>query len=391
MPEQYLKDKIRVLPSSYKITDADRQEGYLAAGLDLGWPAIILGDPTIIQFGFGCRQFVTEARMLRRFTTRASICRDKSISYLYLTKLGKFPLPRSCTVSTYKNFLVNYQKYRMPLVIKPATAGYFKGISFWAGGQAVLPRLYAHARRLSPNVIVEEFCRGKEYRVVTYGSKVISAITPYEQAESVIGDGKSTAEELVKINIKKLPRRYPFKRRVIKKFLGLYKFNLWSVIPKGKKVKFYGRSNMNVEVTNKMHEDHKKILEDVGRVLGQGVYGIDYICPDISRPFRKVRGWINEVNANPEIKLNDMAFETERRESIFIRILKETGLCSADLWIPIYRGQRRVNNVDEVARMSNQKPREVTFLSRHKITGAQVKYPLLYYLVCDSVSAIKLK
>ena len=133
----------------------------------------------------------------------------------------------------------------------------------------------------------------------------------------VIGDGRSTIEELVELTNAD-PRRGVGHEKVLTRIkfdhaavalLADQGYKLGDVPPAGETVKLTLTGNMStggisIDRTFEAHPDNVEIAEEAARMVGLDIAGIDFICPDITEPVRETGGAICEVNAAPGFRMH---------------------------------------------------------------------------------------
>ena len=61
---------------------------------------------------------------------------------------------------------------------------------------------------------------------------------------------------------------------------------------------------ISIDRTFEAHPDNVDIAEEAARVVGLDIAGIDFLCPDITKPVRETGGAICEVNAAPGFRMH---------------------------------------------------------------------------------------
>jgi cyanophycin synthetase len=84
-----------------------------------------------------------------------------------------------------------------PVTIKPLDANQGKGVTTSCSTPEEVERAFAFARKYGRHVIVEEFLRGRDYRVLVTGNKIAAA--SWRRPPHVTGDGVSSVRALVEL------------------------------------------------------------------------------------------------------------------------------------------------------------------------------------------------
>src|SRR4029079_18032151 len=133
----------------------------------------------------------------------------------------------------------------------------------------------------------------------------------------VVGDGRSTVEELVDLTNAD-PRRGVGHEKVLTRMrvdapagerLASQGHKLDSVPEQGETVKLTLTGNMStggisIDRTFEAHPENVEIAEESVRMIVLDIAGIDFICPDITEPVRDTGGAICEVNAAPGFRMH---------------------------------------------------------------------------------------
>lgn len=130
-------------------------------------------------------------------------CADKGQT-LKLLKRGKVSVPegRDFTSNTTTEELLKYaEQLGYPLVLKPSTGGGGGGFGVVTNikSNEEMEKYIIRLKRILPksSIIIERFFVGEDFRVNVFNGKVIGAF--HRRAQSLVGDGKHTLEELLKI------------------------------------------------------------------------------------------------------------------------------------------------------------------------------------------------
>ncbi len=229
-------------------------------------------------------------------------------------------LPRAYLVYSFLQAKNCAQKLGFPLIVKPRQGSLTQGVSL-VRRQEELRSAYRLARSFSRSVILEEFIKGKHFRVLILGNKVfvVQRIPFFVQ-----GDGKSTIGELVQKENKKRRELYshlpephfvPKKREEIKEVLSRRRLSENSILPKGKKLIFDWRialayGGVVEELTTQLTSKAKREFGSLARKLGLRLVGFDVIA----KSFRNLslrNAYFIEANTYPYLSLHQYPFRGE--------------------------------------------------------------------------------
>lgn len=216
-----------------------------------------------------------------------------------------------------------------PLVVKPRNTNYGTGITVFTKkvSKKQIMDAIAYAFKFDDNILIEEFAKGMEYRFLVVDGKCLSVA--HRRTASVIGDGKSTIEEL--IDRKNEEPWHALTGSPLKKdepvvdFLSLQNYTYESIIPEGKRVFLRTNSNCStggetLDMTQIMPAKFKKIAEKAANAFNGKICGVDIIVNDLDKDEYS----IIEINDNPGYSINEWPYEG-KGEKIGTAILKMLG------------------------------------------------------------------
>jgi cyanophycin synthetase len=278
-------------------------------------PVTRIGNGSLIRLGYG--KF---SRLIEATLTDATSCISADISSnkqftKFLLSENQIPVPYGKVVFSEISAQMVSKQIGLPVVIKPFDANQGKGVHLNLKTKEEIIAAFRDASKYSNGIIVEQFISGRDYRVLVVGGKV-SAVAERLPA-LVIGDGKHTIEELVKI-INEDPRRGEEHEKsltkirlddVTDKFLKLSGMTRKSVPADGEIVKLRGNANLStggtsVDCTDLIHPDNAEIAVRAANAIGIDIAGIDIVTEDISKSIYETGGAVVEVNTAPGIRMH---------------------------------------------------------------------------------------
>ncbi len=170
------------------------------------------------------------------------------------------------------------------------------------------------AFKYDSRVIMEDYKKGKEYRFIVIDNKCVAVIQ--RRNASVVGDGKSTIEELIdKKNHETwhlIPERFIIIDKSLKTILSKQGYQLDSV-PK-KDVRVFCRMNSNIstggesiDVTNIVPDFFKNVAVKATKQFNASICGVDILIDDLNVEEYS----IVELNDNPGIGICECPYEGE--------------------------------------------------------------------------------
>ncbi len=273
----------------------------------------------------------------------SEIARDKDYSNFFMKSMGYPIVPGSKTFfsdqwtkaigSPRRNIDAAYRHARkigFPVIVKPNSGSQGVGVSLVHNKKEFYKAVRSIFKR-DRIVLVQKPVRGTDYRLVVLDKKIISA---YERIPlNVIGDGKSTIRQLLKIKQSQFvasSRDTQIKmddpRIVIK--LKHQKLSFKSVPAKGQKVYLLDNANLStggdsVDVTKKVHPSFKKLAVKLTRDMGLRLCGVDLMIDgDISQ--KPSTFWVLEINSAPGLDHYAKIGKAQEQivEDLYLEVLK---------------------------------------------------------------------
>jgi cyanophycin synthetase len=239
---------------------------------------------------------------------------DKEETNKLLGDLG-LPVAKQRLVYSKREAVRGAKRIGFPVVVKPLNANHGRGVSINMNDDESVATAFDNAQQHSRAVIIESFLSGLDHRLLVVDGALIAASK--RVPGHVVGDGKSTVEELV-AEVNKDPRRGIGHSKVLTKLefdvqaerlLNQAGYNKDSVLDKNQL--FYLRSTGNlstggtaVDVTDVIHPDNRNMAERAARSIGLDVCGVDFLTDDITVSYKVGGGGICEVNAAPGFRMH---------------------------------------------------------------------------------------
>ena len=204
-----------------------------------------------------------------------------------------------------------------PIVIKPLDGNHGRGITLNINSWEDAENAYDLAKEESKagGILVERYYQGKDYRVLVINGKV-EAVAERVPAH-VIGDGRSTIEELIE-DINEHPSRGSGHENILTRIeidrhtddvLAQQGYYLDSILDKDEICYLKATANLStggiaIDRTDEIHPETVWMAERAAQIIGLDIAGIDITCTDISRPLKEIDGVIIEVNAAPGLRMH---------------------------------------------------------------------------------------
>jgi cyanophycin synthetase len=280
-----------------------------------GIPVTRIGHESLVRLGYGKNSRLVESTLT---DATACICADissnKQLSK-HLLNEQRIPVPYGKVVYSEISALMAASQIGMPVVVKPLDSNQGKGVHLSLNLPNEIKEAFLCASRYSNGVIVEQFVKGKDYRVLVVGNEV-RAVARRVPAH-VTGDGHNTVKQLVE-QINQDPRRGEKHERSLTKLrldgiaAALLKkagLSPESVPRNGETVLLRENGNLStggtaIDCTDIIHPDNAELAVQAANALGIDIAGVDIVTEDISQSILDTGGVIVEVNTAPGIRMH---------------------------------------------------------------------------------------
>lgn len=278
-------------------------------------PWIRLNRHSLVQLGYGVNQKRIQATVASTTGSIAvELACDKEETK-NLLEASEIPVPRGRIIYNREEMEEAVRRIGYPIVLKPVNGNHGKGattnIKTWEDALIALEA----AQKYSRGVICEKFITGRDFRVLVINYKFVAAALRTPAA--VIGDGKSTVQELIdKVNSD--PRRGYGHEKVLTAIkvdhftmdmLAKKGYTLDTVIAKDEDLWLKPTANLSTggtatDVTDYVHPNNVFMCERIARIIGLNICGIDIMAPALSQPIEENGGAVLEVNAAPGFRMH---------------------------------------------------------------------------------------
>ncbi|MFI1992768.1 cyanophycin synthetase [Actinoplanes sp. NPDC020271] len=281
----------------------------IAAARRRGIPVERFDDLSLVRLGWGTRRRMAWAAMTDRTSgVGIDIAGDKHVTRRLLGEAG-IPVAAGGAACTAPEAVGLLRELGGPVVVKPRRGRHGRDVHLGLTTPEQVERAFAAA---GADVVVERQLAGRDYRVLVVAGEVVAAAERI--AAHVIGDGKSTLQQLVD-QVNADPRRGAGHSRVLTRItLDEARFTRTDVPPEGETVWLRDCANLSSggtsrDVTDQVHPDVTRLCQRVAALIGLDIAGIDLRLPEIAAPLpptgedEPVAGVI-EVNAAPGLRMH---------------------------------------------------------------------------------------
>ena len=303
-----LRESDRLGPSTGSIIEEAQARGI---------PWIRLNKYSLCQLGYGANQKRIQATVTSETSSiGVELACDKEDTK-YLLEQAEVPVPRGDIIRRERSLEEACNYVGFPLVIKPVDGNHGRGITVDIHNYEDALKGFHNAKDSSRSgaIIVEKFITGEDYRLLVINNVLVAAAkrTPAH----VIGDGKSTIQELIDV-VNSDPRRGFGHEKVLtqittneltKNIIKDAGYTLDSVIANEEMLILKDTANLSTggtaeDVTDIVHPSNVSMVERISKIIDLDICGIDIMTTDISKPLSETGGAVLEVNAGPGFRMH---------------------------------------------------------------------------------------
>lgn len=291
----------------------------IEAGVIRKIPVNYLYEENQFQWGYGKKQ-------VRGRSTTFSVDGIKDTEFtMYKDMVGDFlglcglPTPQGKNCFDEEEIVEEAVALGFPVVVKPVAGHKGQGVTTGIESEEEVRKAFkliiaaASAEGVNfDGALVQKQIYGYDHRILTIGGKYAACLKRIPAF--VVGDGKSTIEELIRVENDKEVRldnaRSPLCKikidDVMQDWLQLKNMSVQSVPAEGEEIVLRRVANISaggvsVNVTNEIHPENIKMVENIARFFNVTCLGIDVLAKDITRPWQKGDFGIIEINAGPGV------------------------------------------------------------------------------------------
>jgi cyanophycin synthetase len=284
-----------------------------AEARDIPW--IRLNKYSLCQLGYGSNQKRIQATVTSQTSNiGVDLACDKEETKDLLEQ-AEVPTPKGDIIRTERGLDEAVDYVGFPLVIKPVNGNHGRGITTNINSLDEALIAFKEAKEVSRLVIVEKYITGEDHRLLVIDNKLVAAAK--RTAAHVIGDGKSTIEELVNEVNKDERRGYGHEKVLTEIDINSLTIELLkeknmtpkSIPNKGEMVKLKSTANLSTggtaeDITEMIHPYNVFMAERISKIIDLDICGIDIMADDLTKPLNESGGAVLEVNAGPGFRMH---------------------------------------------------------------------------------------
>ncbi len=178
------------------------------------------------------------------------------------------------------------------MVIKPLKGEQGQGIAVNLTTWAEVEVAIENARRYGDEVLMEQFCRGQDLRLIVIDFRLVAAAV--RKPAAVVGDGQNTVRELIDKQSRRRAAATGGESKIpvdgeTERCVKRAGFTFDDVLPYGFHLTVRQTANLHTggtihDVTPKLHPKLAQVAEQGARLLDIPVVGFDFLVPDVQKP-----------------------------------------------------------------------------------------------------------
>lgn len=280
-----------------------------------GIPFIRLNEDSHIQLGHGAHQKQIQASITGHTSAIAVETADEKTRVKRYLKRAGIPVPEGQVVTDEDQALMVFKKLGTAVVVKPDVGNHGNGSTINIIDPEQLKMAFHAAYAYHPDVIVEEYIHGSDFRLLIINGKFIAAAK--REPAHVIGDGRTTISDLIKA-VNSDPLRGFGHEKVLtqievddmtERLLALKGLSIDSVPGNQEVIYLKATANLSqggtaTDVTDVVNPDIRFMAERAARIIGLDIVGVDVLAKDISLPLRESGLKVVEMNAAPGFRMH---------------------------------------------------------------------------------------
>ncbi len=218
-------------------------------------------------------------------------------------------------VSTQEEAITVFHEIDAAVVVKPDVGNHGNGSTINITDLDQLKKAFQAAQDYYPDVIVEEYVHGDDFRFLVIDGNFVAAAR--REPAHIIGDGKSSIQDLIH-QVNSDPLRGFGHEKVLtqieidemtERILSLRGLSTGSIPEDQEKIYLKTTANLSqggtaTDVTDEVNPDIRLMAERAARIIGLDCVGIDALAKDISLPLDLSGLKVVEVNAAPGFRMH---------------------------------------------------------------------------------------
>lgn len=267
-------------PYARIIVDEARRRGIMVDILDAenGYFRLTFSGRSVV-----CRESLSELTS----AVAMSRCADKRVTLRLLADAG-LQVPDQVLAGAAEDNQAFLHKHGA-IVVKPVDGEQGKGIAVNLTSSEEVEAAVEAAGKFGDRVVLEQFCRGEDLRIVVINHKVVAAAI--RRPATVVGDGESTVRQLIDKQSRRRAAATGGESRIpvdgeTRRCIAGHGYQFDDVLPHGQSLVMRNTANLHTggtihDVTERLHPTLRSAAEMATRVLDIPVTGLDFLVPAV--------------------------------------------------------------------------------------------------------------
>ena len=233
-----------------------------------------------------CRESLSELTS----AVAMSRCADKRVTVRLLERAGLRVPCQALAADAEHN--AAFMREVGAVVVKPIDGEQGKGITVNLTSSEEMETAIENASHFGERVLLEQFCEGKDLRIVVINHQVVAAAL--RKPATVVGDGQSTITELIEKQSRRRAAATGGESRIpmdaeTRRCVASQGHGMDDVLPFGQSLPVRKTANLHTggtihDVTDQLHPVLRQAAEQASRVLDIPVTGLDFLVPAVDGP-----------------------------------------------------------------------------------------------------------
>jgi len=233
-----------------------------------------------------CRESLSELTS----AVAMSRCADKRVTVRLLERAG-LSVPRQALAADPEHNAAFLREIGA-IVVKPIDGEQGKGITVNITSSEEMETAIENASQFGERVLLEQFCEGKDLRIVVINHQVVAAAL--RKPATVVGDGQSTITELIEKQSRRRAAATGGESRIpldaeTRRCVASHGHGMDDVLPFGQSLAVRKTANLHTggtihDVTDQLHPTLRQAAEQASRVIDIPVTGLDFLVPAVDGP-----------------------------------------------------------------------------------------------------------
>ena len=252
---------------------------------------VLDAEAAYFSLSFGGRSVVCRESLSELTSAIAmSRCDDKAVTHRLLARSG-LEVPAQTLVESPEQAVAFLKRYGS-VVVKPTRGEQGQGISVDVRDAESLDEAVARARQVSDRVLLEQYVRGEDLRIVVIDFQVVAAAV--RRPPTVVGNGKHSVLELISALSRRRSAATQGESSIpldgeTERCVRDAGYRMDDVLPEGETLTVRKTANLHTggtlhDVTAELHPALRNAAQQAAEAIDIPVTGLDFLVPSVHEP-----------------------------------------------------------------------------------------------------------